>query len=224
MNHSIIDTITKAHYAATDTQVEQLAHTLVMGEAADNVYLRVLLNRMQAQLGRPRRGKAPPQEPVLEAIHEKLYAVALRGVGPEDMPMPERHRKANRFRTNAATVRYFIQHGGDVRGLDITTVSKASLRKAVQPGTAAVEGETRAQKAFRTAEAAVLRTADRLLKSNPADAKERIEHLMDELDAWLAKLDGSQPAAPDHGATTTIVGARSTGRPSAQPAQLHRGA
>lgn len=221
---TIIDTIMKANYAATDTQVEQLAHTLVLGETADNVYLRVLLNRMQAQLGRPRRGKAPPQEPVLEAIHEKLYAVALRGVGPEDMPMPERHRKANRFRTNAATVRYFIQHGGDVRSLDIATVSKASLRKSVQPGSAPVEGETRAQKAFRAAEAAVLRTLERLVKASPDEARGRVEHLMDELEAWLAKLDAGQPAAPDHSASTTIVGARSPGRPSAQPAQLHRGA
>src|SRR6185437_3703267 len=130
----------------------QLAFAVAVGLDAGTVYLRVVLAHMQARLGgggRRRAAATMPQEPVLDAIHEELYPHVLVGVGPEDMPAAERNSKANFARTMASTVRFFIQHGGDVRALDVTTATKNGLRKAVQPATAqAPEGATRAMRGF----------------------------------------------------------------------------
>lgn len=220
---TIIETIIAANFMANAAQVEQLAHNVVEGQNADGTYLRVVLAHMKSKLGTPRRGKQPPQEPVLASVHELLYPAILKGVGPEEMPQAERFRRATFARSAASTIRYFVLNGGDVRGVDVATATKAGLRKAVQPQTA-VEGETRVQRTFRTAREAVLRAAQRLARGDPEGARERVEGLMDELEAWVAALDKAQPPGQDMGATTTIVGARSVSRPSAQPAQLHRGA
>lgn len=218
---SLIETVIKAHYMATGTQIEQIAHLVVEGDTAGELYLRVMLAKMQALLGRARRGRQPPQEPVLEKVHEEMYPHALKGVGPPEMEQTERNRLANRFRTMASTVRSFIERGGDVRTLDVASVTKSSLRPAratVPAGTSRTEG------AFIRASEAVKRTAGRLARGDPDTARTGIETLMDELQKLLDDLD--QPAQQEqHGATTTIVGGRSsTPRTSTQPAQLHRGA
>lgn len=220
---SLVETIALAHFAATNMQVEQLAHNVAEGQMADSTYLRVALARMQGKLGRPRRGKQSAQEPVLDAIHEELYPHVLKGVGPDDMDQTERFRRATFARSAASTIRYFIRNGGDIRGLDLTTVTKSGLRRAVQPETPAVEGETRTQKAFRKAGDAVLRVAQRLARGDPDDARERVDALMDQLQKLLDELGEAPAQQADMGATTTIVGRAPRGAP-AQPAQLHRGA
>ena len=209
---------------ASATQVEQLAHNVVEGAQADGTYLKVVLAHMQSKLGRVRRGKQPAQEPVLDAIHEQLYPHVLKGVGPDDLPQPERFRRATFARTAASTIRYFVQNGGDVRGLDVATATKNGLRKAVQPQTPVTEGETRTQRSFTKASEALKRSAARLARGDPDDARQRVEGLMDELQKLLDDL-GKEPQ-PDMGATTTIVAARpgGSGRTSTVPAQLHRGA
>lgn len=216
---SLIETVIKAHYMATGTQIEQIAHLVVEGDTAGELYLRVMLAKMQALLGRPRRGKQPPQEPVLEKVHEEMYPHALKGVGPPEMEQKERNRLANRFRTMASTVRAFIQNGGDVRPLDVAAVTKSSLRptRVTVPA-----GTSRTQGAFIRASEAVKRTASRLARGDPDGAREGIGALMDELQALLDELE--QPAPQEHGATTTIVAGRNAPRTSTQPAQLHRGA
>jgi hypothetical protein len=229
IHQSLIATIVAANFMANEQQVAQLAHTVVEGLDADGTYLRVVLAHMKSQLGNPRRGKQPPQEPVLDKVHEALYPSVLKGVGPDDMPQEERNRRANFARSAASTVRYFIRNGGDVRGVDVPTASKSGLRRAVQPEQGeAAEGETRTQRGFRTHAQALLAAAVRLARGDPEDARERVESLMDELDKLLTEL-GTEPTASqpqqDMGATTTIVGPRLGGRSTGtQPAQLHRGA
>jgi hypothetical protein len=147
-NGAVVAAIAKVNYAATGEQVELLAHTVVSGLRAGEVYLRVVLAHMKSRLGSPRRGKQPPQEPVLDAVHGELYPSVLRGVGPDEMPDDERNQLANFARTMASTVRYFIRNGGDVRGVDIPTVTKNGLRKAVTPEAAPIVGGTRAERGF----------------------------------------------------------------------------
>lgn len=221
-NITVVAAIARAHFMATAAQVETLAHDVVAGQNADGTYLRVLLAHVQSKLGRPRRGKQPPQEPVLDSIHESLYPSVLKGVANGDeITDTERNRRATFARSAASTVRAFIRGGGDVRGVDVATATKAGLRKAVAPETPSTEGLTRAQRGFSNAASAVLRTAQRLARGDPEDARERIDALMGELEKLLNELEAPEP---EHGATTTIVAGRAgAGRESTQPAQLHRG-
>jgi hypothetical protein len=232
-NGAIVAAIAKLNYAATPELVEQLSHTVVAGMRAGEVYLRVILAHMQSKLGRPRRGKQPPQEPVLDAVHEELYPSVLRGVGPAEMPDDERNGLANFARTMASTVRFFIRHGGDVRGLDVATVTKTGLRKMVTPETTAdpIVGGSRAERAFLRAVEGVKRQVAAMARGDPLIARERVEAFMDELDDLLAALptppaaEATQPPAQDFGSTTTIVAGHGRGRSQpTQPAQLHRGA
>lgn len=225
-NGGIIAVIARANYAATGDQVEQLAHTVVSGLRAGEVYLRVVLAHMQSRLGSPRRGKHPPQEPVLDAVHTELYPSVLRGVGPEEMPQEERNSLANFARSMASTVRYFIRNGGDVRGVDINTVTKNGLRRAVAPERQPIVGGTRAERAFLRASEGVVKSIAAMARGDPANARERLEGFMDELDKLLAELPEAAEDQPDVGGqTTTIVAGRAgVGRPSAQAPQLHRGA
>lgn len=228
-NGAIVAAIARLNYAATGEQVEQLAHTVVSGLKAGEVYLRVVLAHMQSRLGRPRRGKAAPQEPVLDAVHAELYPHVLTGVGPAEMPDDERNGLANFARTMASTVRYFIRNGGDVRGVDINTVTKNGLRKAVTPeGSQPVVEGTRAERGFLRAAEGIKKAVAAMARGDPANARERLELFMDELDQLLAELGPAEAEAdqPDVGGqTTTIVAGRAgVGRTPTQPAQLHRGA
>lgn len=232
-NGGILSVIARANYAATGDQVEQLAHAVSVGLDAGTVYLRVVLAHMQAKLGTGRRRAATiPQEPVLDAIHEELYPHVLKGVGPEEMERDERNSRANFARTMASTVRFFVQHGGDVRTLDIPTVTKRGLRRMVEPAAATVpEGASRALRGFITAREGLKRAVIRLARGDPEKAREEIEQLLTEYEQLLDELgkEPEQPAAaapaPDHGATTTIVGRTPGSRSSGTVApMLHRGA
>lgn len=214
---NIIDSIVKAHYVATEPQVEQLANHIMLGDASDATYLRVAVAHMQAVLGRPRRGKQPPQEPVLDTVHKKLYPAFLRGVGPEDMDPKERDRRGIRARSNASTIRHFIRGGGDVRTLDVNTVTKGSLRRAVAPPH--VPAGTRAERAFLKAQDVMTRAAERMARTDPDTARERLEAAIGALEALL-------PESVTHTESTTLAGTTAGRRGVADRpgAQLHRGA
>jgi len=231
----ILAAIAQVNYAATGDQVEQLAFAVATGLDAGTVYLRVVLAHMQAKLGHGRRARATnvPQEPVLDAIHEELYPHVLKGVGPEDMDRDERNSKANFARTMASTVRFFIQHGGDVRTLEVPTVTKNGLRKAVQPETTqAPEGASRAMRGFIKAREGLNKALQRLARGDPQAARDQLEQMLDEYEKLLGELGApAEPAAHQQtqadvgGQTTTIVAGRPGGRsaPVSAP-MLHRGA
>lgn len=229
MTKTIVELIAAHNFVATNEQVERLANAVVAGHQADGTYLRVVLAHMQAKLGKPHRGRrsaadAESAEAVLDGIHATLYPHVCKGVGNGDIDTPERNRRATFARSAASTVRYFIRNGGDVRTVDVATVTKGGLRSAVAPEQPeAPEGETRVERGFRNATQAVVRSAHRLLaRGDPDRAREQIEQALDALEGLLA----TEPAAQDFGGqTTTIVGARRPGggrSTSHQPAQLHR--
>jgi hypothetical protein len=220
---SVVEAIIAVNYMANEEQIVQLAHDVARGEEAEQCYFRVLLAHMQSKLGTSRRTKQPPQEPVLDAIHEKFYPVVLASLGPEDMDKTERNRLGTKYRSAASTIRYFIRHGGDVRGVEVATATKTGIRNAVKPPEPSAEEETRSQRAFRRAQEALVRTAQRLARGDPDEARERLEATMEALE----KLMDTLPAQPDIGGqTTTIVAGRAGvgGRVTQAPAMLHRGA
>jgi hypothetical protein len=232
---TIVQVIAAAHYMADAAQVERLAGAVVEGQQADATYMRVILANMQAQLGKPRRGRrsqaeAQSAEAVLDSIHETLYAAVLRGVGPEELEQTERNRRATFARSAASTVRFFIKNGGDVRSVDVATVTKSGLRASVQPETKAPENETRAERTFRKAQDALVRSAQRLVaRGDPVETRARIEAAMDALEALLESIpEGNVQQAPADigGTTTTVFGRAVPGRSVADRpgAQLHRSA
>lgn len=225
---TIIEVIAHSNFMADALQVERLAGAVVDGHVADATYLRIILAHMQAQLGKPRRGRraatdVQSSEAVLDSIHERLYAAVLKGVGPEELATAERNRRATFARSAASTVRYFIRNAGDVRSVDVATATKSGLRTAVQPKREAPAGETRVERAFRNAQDALVRNAQRLLARGDPEARAHIEAAMDALEALLdAVPEGTQA---DVGAqTTTFVPGRAGARSApAQAPMLHRG-
>lgn len=207
---TIVKTIASANFMATAVQVERLAAQVVDGQEADGTYLRVLLAHMQSKLGRARmRRHAKDSEAVTEllnAIHNDLYASVLRGVGPEDLDSKERNRRATFARSAASTVRYFISKGGDVREVEVPTVTKGSLRRSVEPEKGeAPEGETRMDKSFRKAQDALLEAAKRLMARGDPQDTARIEGLIEQLETLLEGAEEEQQPQRDVGADTTVI-------------------
>lgn len=204
-----------------EQRVELLARERVTSATivsnADVTYLSLLIDAMQSQLGKNRRGKinSLQQAQVLADVDKRFYAAVLRGVTTEDIAIEdgldadeqrrrslERNRRSAFARSAKSTVSAFITGGGDVRTLDPNSVSKASLRKAV----AAPEPEDKAARQIATAKGALLRAITRRARGDPEAARTEVETLMDELQKVLDSLDG-EPEQPQHEATT-VVGMR----------------
>lgn len=195
---SVIGLILAAKFLATGEQVESLAGQVVEGMRADNTYLRVLLAHTQSRLRVIRKSKQPAQERevaqhVLDEVHAELYSSVVKGVSSgEEIDMRERNRRATFARSAASTVRVFIKGGGNLRELDVSTATKAGLRKAVTP--AAEEGASRAERTFLRARDVLIRGAQRLFaRGDPAAARERVEAVVTQLQAMLAE---HRPDAP----------------------------
>jgi hypothetical protein len=230
----ISETIERANYVATEQQVEQLAGSVQGGRRADGCYLRVLVVAVQAALGTGRRGRRqalPPQEPVLDAAHEKFYPAVMRGVGGDEIDTPERNRRATFARSAKSTLRYFITHGGDIRTLNAAEVTKQGLRNAVRPPREAAG--SRDERIVVNAQEMMLRAIQRMAKGAPELARQRLEAAMDSFEQTLEALAEPEQAQADAehgttqvgGATTTIVGRQHvpTGTSDRAP-MLHRGA
>lgn len=126
---SIIETIEKANYVATEKQIEALAAAVSTGSRGSGTYLRILVAALQAELGgRPaRRGRPRRAEPMdaLERVHKRLYESVKRGCAGDDV-----NRRSTFARTSASTLRGWIARGGDPRSLTVATVTKRSLAAA----------------------------------------------------------------------------------------------
>lgn len=221
MNH-VLDTIERNNYVATTTQVEGLARDVVQGIRAGVVYLRVLVADCQSKLGGGRRRiPAEAQEAVIDAAHGKFYSHVQKGAGPEDMPAPERHRKTIFARTMASTLRGFVSRGGDLRTLDVHTVTKTALDKAGK----VVPSGTRAERSLAHASEVVERAAERLAKQNTEAARERLTALITSLQSVVDEL----PVVGEPAPTRTVRprksvrgGDRGPARTRVGVPQLHR--
>lgn len=236
---NIIQTIAKANYAATETQVETLAHAVVLGKMGESTYLRVLTAHCQAELGpAPRRAVSAraaamtreAQEAVIDKVHGRLYPHVQKGVqsnglgGDGELPANEVNRRATFARTSASELRGYVARGGDLRALEVATLTRAQLRNHGRP----VPTGTRAERSFQRATEALERAARRVARGDPDAALDRINKAIDALQALAESIEagegteaeqaetvvGVRRATPDRGVARTRVGVP----------QLHRGA
>lgn len=215
---NIIQKLTASHFVATEAQVEALAvaHLEASGAVAQSqgVYLKVLIAGCQAALG-AKRGRAPgaaAQLSVIDKVHEKYYAAVMRGittpdVAPDDsleqreqtLRSLERNRRSTFARTAKTTLATFAKSGGDIRGIDLDTVTKQRLRDAFP------QSNTEPTGPVAQAETRLLRAIQRVCKADPTNGRECIEHAMRELQRILAELD-APPNVRDADHTRTRAG------------------
>lgn len=245
---NIQQSIAKAHYVATDAQVEQLASAQYSASAEAEghnlTYLRILVVRIQAKVGTKRRGRPLALDAALSVVEQEatpLYAAVLRGVTSPDIAADdgleakersrralERNRRSTFARSAKTTLVNYVRGGGDVRGLDAHTVTKAALRAAVEQP----EPEGREQRILQRAQGAILRAINRLARASPDAALDELERLVTALQARQAELEGEGEAQQESvGRTTTITAAPGRAPPEPRAArtrvgipQFHRGA
>lgn len=189
MPRTILEAIVAANYVATDAQVEQLAGLVVTGQRAGGTYLGVLVAHVQQAFSG--RGRKPSNEAalaVVDSTHEHLYAHVLKGVGDETMPQPERNRRSTFARTAASDLRYFVQKGGDVRKLDPAAISKAQLRKVGR----SVPTGTRAERSFSKSFEVLVRSAQRIARTQPDEAVERARQAIADLEALVEQIEAGE--------------------------------
>lgn len=202
---TILQTIAKAHYVATEAQVEQLAAahygSSAEVERTNTTYLRVLIAGVQAKVGTKTRGRKPSPEAfmsVLEEVHNRFYAAVLKGVDTPDIAVGngelapaertrrilERNRRSNFARSAKATVALFVEAGGDVRALDVENTTKAQLRSVVQPP----EPQDRVTRVLSRAQASILRIVERTAKQDRSRAVELLRDVILALQTRLTEL------------------------------------
>lgn len=236
---NIQQTIAKAHYVATEAQVEDLAVAQWQGasvlEVHNATYGRVILAQAQAKTGTKARGRhsKDSQLAVLLAVNTLYYAAVLRGLVKADPTIAadgslepaersrralERNRRSTYARTAYRELVGFVERGGDLRTLDVETVSKASLRNYGKP----TESENRTERTLERAQGAILRAINRLARGDPTAAVERLDAIMVALQARRHELGNKAPIR--HGkrqgregpAIRTRVGVPQFHRPGAQ--------
>lgn len=234
---NVLEKIVRANYAATEADVEQLAHSYLdaisQGQQAGGGYLRILIATAQSKLGTPkRRSKVDTQahQVVLREIHARFYPAVLKGITTPDIVddptvepeearrrVLERNRRSTFARTAKSTLEAFMRAGGDVRMLDPQTITKSAVRQYAV---------NRAPQDGRSERARIVRAADRIEKalvalraSSPSEAAVLLEALLD-------RFEGLQQHEPEadrrHAESTTIVPRRD--RVEQEPVVLHRSA
>jgi hypothetical protein len=225
---------TKSQYAMTEEQIEALAaertQSVNVTQAFDGTYLKVLITGVQAKLGQ-KRGRRPAidsQLSVLEAVATPFYAAVLRGVitadielGPELEPSEaarrtrERNRRATFARTAKSTLVAWVNEGGDLRALDVTTVTKTELRAEVVTARGA-QGITPVER-IEKAQAAILTAVAR---EGPAEARRHLQGVITALQEALSELPPNGETHHESAAIRTRVGLPTF----RTPRQVHRSA
>jgi len=219
----IQQTIKRAHYVATEAQVETLAaahwNVAIQLEGSNSTYLRVVLVGAQAELGK-KRGRQPSaqsQLAVLEKVHERFYAAVLRGVTTPDIAKEEgleatessrraleRNRRSTFARSSKTALANYAKAGGDLRGLVPDEVTKASLRAAIEPP----PPEDRTARQLAAAQGSILRAVARRARGDPDGARGMLEAVVTKLQAALEAMDQGAPMEEAQAATTVVAQGR----------------
>lgn len=173
---NVIDKIAAANYRPTDGDVEQLAFAASLGLSSKGTYLRVLAARV-IDANVTKRG----QLGALKAAHEHFYPLVLKGVGGMSLDSKERERRGTFARTSTSTLRAFVKNGGDIRSLDLATLTKSALRKSIAP----TEAVDRAERSLSRSSGVLVRAAKRLARREPARARELIVSAIEALRAAM---------------------------------------
>lgn len=225
----------KHQYSMNESQIEALAaertQSQLANDATDGTYLRVLITGAQSKFG-PKRGKrlaTDAQMAALESVAVPYYAAVLRGVMTPDIVLDasleaaevqrrtrERNRRATFARTAKTTLVSWVQEGGDLRAIDVTTVTKTELRAAVTAAKA--ERGIPAASRIERAQRAILAAAAR---EGPKVAREHLEAVIAALQGALDEL----PEPETHHETTGNIRTRAGTATFREPARmLNRGA
>lgn len=219
---NIIEKIEAAHHVATEQQIEQLAQNHYTSQSAvgraNGVYLRAVIAAAQSKLGT--RGRPPAKDAqmsVLTGVHDKFYAAVLRGVTTDDIAAEdgldrtekqrrgiERNRRSNFARTAISAITGYVERGGDLRKLDVASVTKDQLREYGRPELQDADPVT--ARTIRAQEG-LLRALTRRARGDPAGARASAERAIAALRTLLASI-----TVPPEMGETTVIGKRSHAR------------
>lgn len=233
----IEDTIESKNYAGvTDHEVELLAAAhLACSEAAkrtDGSYLRILVAVLQQRFDGVKNRKRvsaadlKAHSEYLAETHTRLYAFVLKGVTTPDVMDEEtldvdtrrgraavRNSRAAFARSSASTLQMYIRAGGDVRGLDVMSVSKGQLRTFAAQAAGANTPALLMSATLKRLEG----QANTLAEDDPDEARTLVGDCIERLQKIL---DGLDAAKPDAGAITQVL--RSRPMHTRQPAPAGR--
>lgn len=192
----------KNKYAMTEQQIEALAAdrqgSASVTEAFDGTYLKVLITGTQSKLG-AKRGRTPAvdtQLAALEGVAGPFYAAVLRGVITPDIHVDastepdevrrrtrEKNRRAVFARSAKSTLVQWVREGGDLRALDVATVSKGELRTSVAAARSerGVTAADRVEKAQETILAVVAHEGPETAKAYLEGVIQALQHALDEM-------------------------------------------
>lgn len=233
---TIQQTIARKHYAATEAEVEALAQeqfqAVDTATRGSGTYLRVLVAGAQSRYGRKRGPalKREAQAEIVEAVHARYYNAVLRGITTPDIAhdtnvdaaeqrrrILERNRRSAFARSAVSTLRLYVSGGGDIRALNVETVTKGELRKAVAPP----EPTDKVARQIQRAQGALIRALQRRARGDPAAAAQATEAAIEALEAMFAPEPEPAPARPAEQFTeSTMIGARRSR--AGTPVILHR--
>lgn len=219
--------VQKANYVATEHDVELLAAShFACNEAAkraDGYYLRILIAKLQSQFDGVKARRKPTKADLeahanfLTETHQRFYPYVIKGVTTPDIaddPAADdlerrtrsiaRSSRAGFARSTASTLLGYIRAGGDVRGLDVETVTKTQLRgwtrqasdPSRNPKVDALESTVRRVETL----------ARNLMATDPDEARNTLEDAMARLQRILDELgisDGNGHGGGDQGHTAT---------------------
>ena len=204
-DRSLLEALTKAHFLATDEQIQLLAGRYATGlQAQDSVkgcYLKVLVATM-LKAAKPARGKVADILATLDTVHESQYAIVIKGVTTSDIEdresldqeertlrSLERNRRSNFARSAKATLSSYLRANGDLFQLNPDTVTKRELTAfvAAMREKAAANSQTlqhRADLAVSRVEEMLRELADK----DKVTAVSRVQDLMSKMGTLLAEM------------------------------------
>jgi hypothetical protein len=227
MSIAIEDKIERAHYIVGEREVEMLAAAhQALTEGASRIsgsYLRILLAAAQEKFGKVAKG--PLTEADLEVhaaflveTHSSFYKAVIRGVTTPDIAdveglkleelrarAVERARRGTFARTAASTITSFIMAGGDIRTIDVSTVTKTGLRLWTFENAGGAVASTYAKKVG-AAVTRIRKIALAVMKEDPEEATRLVSECMEELQRVLDELS-DQVAGKDHDSVLAAHGA-----------------
>jgi hypothetical protein len=213
MSNSMIEHIKDQNYLVTEAEIEQLAamHTDVSNTqgAADGSYLKILLAGCQAELGKGKR-KGPNHKEIqhkkLDEVHLRYYQAVLRGVTTPDIEFTdgleedelrrrrvEQLRRATFARSAKSTLYSYVDTGGDMRTLDVATTTKNGLRKVINEAM----GLPTWEQAVGAKRAKIENICRKLAQTNPGQAREILESVLQHLQDVLDSITGGDRVATE---------------------------
>lgn len=223
---SLNEKLIQSSFVASDAQIEALAVTVRQGNELSGTYLKCLTAAIQAALGKSRRKVAPEtQVAAVNKIHggktEGFFGSVCRGLqAGGELAQAELYSQARFALSAASALRCFAAEGGDIRTLDVPTLTRRQIRP--ERGETVPAGTSKAESIMLRAQSRIISVAERVAKKDRGEARRLLEDLIDKLSTELDTLaDGN--VEPTRSVEATVV--QHALRRGPQPAtQYHKAA